>query len=90
MESKECQNCAMPMKKPEDYGIDKNGEYNEDYCCHCWSNGEFADWCKNITLDEMIENNIRFILGSEGAETEEKARSLSREYLSVLKRWKTT
>ena len=37
---------------------------------------EFEDWCKNITLDEMVENNIRFIVGSEGAETEEKARTL--------------
>ena len=87
---KECQNCAMPMTKPEDFGTEKNGEASEEYCCHCWNNGEFEDWCKNITLDEMVENNIRFILGSEGAETEEKARILSREYLSVLKRWKTT
>jgi len=35
MNVKECQNCAMKMTKPEDFGTEKNGETSEDYCCNC-------------------------------------------------------
>lgn len=30
-----CQSCGMPMVKPE------------DYCNHCFQNGEFTEQCKN-------------------------------------------
>ena len=62
MNIKECQNCAMQMTNQEDFGTEKNGSPSDEYCRHCWNNGEFEDWCKNATLDEMVDMNFRFVL----------------------------
>ena len=75
------------IKKPTDFGTEKNGEVSADYCCYCYQKGVFEDWCKGMTLDEMVENNIRFILEAGAAKTEEEARIMGKEFCSKLKRW---
>ncbi len=39
---KNCQSCAMPMKKdPEGGGTNKDGSKNTMYCSYCFVDGEF-------------------------------------------------
>ncbi|MDL2271290.1 zinc ribbon domain-containing protein, partial [Methanobrevibacter sp. OttesenSCG-928-I08] len=46
-----CNSCGRPMIK-EDYGTNKDGSLNEDYCNECFKDGEFIE--PDITLNEMI------------------------------------
>ena len=87
MDQNFCQSCGMELKKPSDFGTEKNGEASAAYCCYCYQKGIFEDWCKDMTLDEMVENNIRFILEAGAAKTEEEARIIGKEFCSKLKRW---
>ncbi|MGM0752620.1 MAG: zinc ribbon domain-containing protein [Bacillota bacterium] len=50
-EYKKCQSCAMPLKKMEDRGTEKNSERSSLYCKHCYQEGEFTQ--KDITVEEM-------------------------------------
>jgi len=85
-----CQSCEMPMMTEEQFGKNADGSKNEDYCCHCWQSGTFADWCKDLTMEQMAEGNIRFIIEAGLAKTEEEARAISLESLPKLKRWKVS
>ena len=87
MEEKFCQSCGMAITKPELYGTEKNGEPSADYCRYCYKNGAFQDWCKSMTLDEMVENNIRFLLEAGAAKTADEARAKGKAHCSKLKRW---
>jgi len=78
-----CQSCAMPLRKPEDYGTNADGTKSEEYCFHCFQNGKFLD--EGITLQEKIEKNIKF--GVQMGMTEEMARSMCENILPKLKRW---
>lgn len=82
-----CQSCGMPMSKPEEFGTNADGSKNEEYCCYCWVNGAFDGWCKDMTLEEMIENGIRFVIEAKAAETENEARAMLKESIPKLKRW---
>jgi hypothetical protein len=41
MESKNCQSCGMPMKTAEEFGTNKDGSKNQDYCVYYFKNGYF-------------------------------------------------
>jgi len=84
--AKECQSCAMPMKKAEDFGTEKGGSPSADYCCHCYKDGEFT-W-HAASLDEAVEGNMEF-WEREGDENDDQLRARIREEFSKLKRWKT-
>ena len=47
-----CQSCAMPLKKPEDFGTNQDGSENQEYCRYCFQNGAFTD--PDMTMDEML------------------------------------
>ena len=87
MEAKYCQCCGMLMDDLEKFGTNNDASNNEEYCCYCWVNGSFAEWCKDISLDEMIEENIRFVLEANAAVTTDEARELLRLSMPKLKRW---
>ena len=38
-----CQSCGMSMNIPECFGTNIDGAQNNDYCCHCFYNGEFTN-----------------------------------------------
>ena len=86
MDTKECQSCAMPMKKAEDLGTEKGGNASEDYCCHCYKEGNFT-W-HAASLDEAVEGNLEFY-EKEGNESDAELRARVKEEFSKLKRWKT-
>ena len=84
-----CQSCGMPMESEDQKGTEKNGSASQDYCVYCYAGGKFT---KNITMEEMIQLNIRFLdqwIESTGVQmTEEEAAAELRKYLPTLKRWK--
>ncbi len=79
-----CQSCGMPMAKEEDFGKNKDGSKNEDYCIYCYPNGEFNN--PDETMEEMIETCVPFMV-KEGHD-EKAARKYMTETLGNLKRWK--
>ena len=82
MEKMYCQSCAMPME-PEQYGTNKDGSPNADYCSYCYANGAFTS---DQTMEEMIEACVPFMV--EGGMEEAQARKIMTETLPALKRWK--
>jgi hypothetical protein len=80
-----CQSCAMPMKKEEDHGTNRDGSYNDDYCKFCFSKGKFTD--EGITLNKKIEKLVSIGVSQLGMK-EEQARMMAETQLPNLKRWK--
>ena len=84
-----CQSCGMKMQTEQEFGTSANGEKNSEYCVHCYQKGHFT---RDVTMEEMMENNLRFLdhWNQETGNnfTSEEARPLLREFLSTLKRWK--
>ncbi len=77
-----CQCCGMPL---EDGSISRepDGDFNEDYCKWCYTDGRFA----YSTLDSLID----FLVEHFSSENfpPEQARAYYRKQLSELKHWKT-
>lgn len=79
-----CQSCAMPMRKPEDFGTDADGSRNDDYCCFCFQKGGFT-W-PDATLHQMTEKLAG--MSVQMGMSEEQGRSMAKKVLPKLKRWK--
>lgn len=78
-----CQSCAMPMNA-EDFGTNKDGSTNAEYCKYCLVDGEFQG---ESTLEGMIASCIPFMV--EEGRTEAEARAMLEASLPQLKRWST-
>jgi hypothetical protein len=85
VEQQICQSCGMPLEKKDDFGTNTNGSKSEEYCFHCFQNGEFLD--EGITLQEKIDKNVKFTVQIGMSEAE--ARKMASNILPNLKRWKT-
>ena len=77
-----CQSCGMPMMATEDFGTNKDGSQNDEYCTYCFQDGEFT-W--NGTLEEMI--NKQAGMATQMGMSEEDARNMATDNLPKLKRW---
>lgn len=79
----------MPMTKAEEFGTNSDQTQNNDYCVYCFKDGTFTS---DLTMDEMIEFNLKFIdeynKDAEKKITAEEARAQMREFFPMLKRWK--
>lgn len=84
MKQQICQSCGMPLGNEDDFGTNANGSISEEYCFHCFQNGEFLD--EGITLQEKIEKNVKFAVQIGMSEAE--ARKMASNILPNLKRWK--
>ena len=83
-ESNICESCGMPMHHLSDFGTNKDGTVNTEFCRHCYQKGEFTD--HGITLEQKIEKNID--LAEKLGMPREEATILARTTLPKLKRWK--
>lgn len=81
MEEKICQSCSMPITKSEEYGTNKDGSVNKDYCIYCYENGEFKE---KVDMEEYIEMNVKF--ASQAGMTEEEMREHCKKIFPILKR----
>ena len=74
-----CRSCSMPMTKPEDFGTEKNGNQNRDYCSHCYGNGTLRN---NVTMEKLTAD-VQKLIDIENEHTG----LLSRPLLSYIKEW---
>jgi hypothetical protein len=74
----------MPLKKEADFGTNRDGGRNTDYCVHCFVNGKFT--MPDITLEQMIEHLA--LLAPRFGMDEEEARAMAKKSLPGLKRWR--
>lgn len=81
-----CQSCSMPLVTPEDFGLDRNGYRVNDYCRHCYDDGEFTE--PDITLEQMIDRCVG-IMSVRGIMPETEARVLLTDVMPGLRRWRT-
>lgn len=79
-----CQSCGMPMENPDCFGTNVDRTQNNDYCCHCFYNGEFTD--PSITMEEMIDL-MTSIMVDKAKMPEEPAKQISESLIPTLKRW---
>jgi Putative zinc ribbon domain len=79
-----CQSCGMPLRKNEDFGTNADGNKSEEYCFHCFTDGEFLD--EGISLQQKIEKNVKF--GVQMGMPKSEARRMCETLLPQLKRWR--
>ena len=80
-----CQSCAMPLAKPEDFGTDPAGYRVNDFCRHCFADGEFTQ--PAITMEAMLEQCVT-VMAQHGIMAEPQARALMANVLPRMKRWR--
>jgi len=80
-----CQSCGMPMTQEEQYGTEKDGSKNPEYCCYCYQNGAFTADC---TMEQMIDFCLDYEKDSGMYEDREQARAAMLEWFPTLKRWR--
>ena len=85
MEERICQSCSMPLTKNEEFGTNKGGGKNEDYCIYCYKDGEFID---NVSMEEYIEMNVPF--AEQANMTQEQMREHCEKVFPTLMRWRDT
>lgn len=89
METKFCQSCGMPLKGEQDFGTNRDGSKNEEYCVYCYKEGAFTQEC---TMEEMIAHCAGYVSefnkDSGMNFTKEQAIAQMQAYFPQLKRWK--
>ena len=85
MEEKICQSCAMPMNKEEDFGTNADGSKNEEYCTHCFQNGDFKK--PDLTFEQMLEHQAKVWAQMKNI-SEEEARKQVEKFVPTLKKLK--
>ncbi|MFI5154519.1 MAG: zinc ribbon domain-containing protein [Chitinophagales bacterium] len=76
-----CQSCSMPLSA-ENYGTERDGSSNHEYCIYCYKNGSFTNpdltfhKMKLIVISEMQKRNI-----------DQKMIDIALKTLPYLKRW---
>lgn len=79
-----CQSCGIPLGEAGFYGSEKDGLETREYCKFCYQYGTYVE--KDISLEQMIERSVAYMTTQLGFE-ETKAREVSKEIISSLKRW---
>lgn len=79
-----CQSCGMPMKNMMDFGTDRDGSINTEYCHYCYEEGEFTD--KEISLEEKMAKNINIAIKMGMSKV--AASNLASNTLPALRRWR--
>lgn len=80
-----CQSCAMPLREDDEYGTNKDGSKNQDYCAFCYNDGEFK---QNCNMEEMIQICADYSDHWEPKVTREEAINQMNQFFPTLKRWK--
>lgn len=77
------QSCGMPMKRNEDFGTNRDGSKNKEYCKFCFKEGQFTD--EGITMAQKIEKNI--MIAKRMGIPEDQAKQMAEKVIPTLKRW---
>ena len=69
----------------KDYGTNKDGSPNIDYCISCFKDGEFTE--PDITLNDMIIRKSKEMMEKNPNLRENEATGITTGFLPNLKRW---
>lgn len=78
-----CQCCGMPLNEDSIISREPDGNYNEDYCKWCYTDGEFVYKSKEDLLDYLVSH----MPNPDNLDDEERRNGFD-SYLSQLKHWK--
>ncbi len=78
-----CQSCSMPIVDEKQFGTNRDGSPNKDYCIYCYKDGEFID---DVAMEAYIEMNVPF--AEQAGMTQEEMRHHCITVFPTLKRWK--
>jgi len=79
-----CQSCGRMMREEQDYGREEDGCINENYCSHCYRNGQFTE--PNLTRWQIVAR-ILPIWMKEKHLTYRDALVDANYFISSLRRW---
>lgn len=77
-----CQCCGMPLSDDSMISRDVNGDFNEDYCKWCYTDGKFTYEKKEDLLDYLVK-----AMPNPDNMGEDERRKLFDAHLSLLKHW---
>ncbi len=77
-----CQCCGMPLSDDSMISRDVNGDFNEDYCKWCYTDGKFTYQKKEDLLDFLVK-----AMPNPDNMGEDERRKLFDSHLSLLKHW---
>ena len=78
-----CNSCGRPIVKKE-YGTNKDGRLNPEFCCDCYQNGEYTE--PDITLEEMIVRKTKEMMAKNDRLPETHATAITATFIPGLKR----
>lgn len=78
-----CQCCGMPLSEDSMLSKENDGQFNEDYCKWCYSEGTFAYKTKDSLLDYLVTH-----MPNPENQNESERRKLFDYHLSQLKHWR--
>ena len=78
-----CQCCGMPLNEDDLISRETDGNYNEDYCKWCYTDGKFTYQNKEDLLDFLIKN-----MPNHNNLDNDTRRMEFDSYLSHLEHWK--
>ena len=79
-----CQCCGMPLTEDENISREPDGEFNEEYCKWCYTDGKYTYSSKEELLDFLIGH-----MPNPDNMPESDRRAMYDGYLSQLSHWKT-
>lgn len=77
-----CQCCGMPLSDDSMISRDVNGDFNEDYCKWCYTDGKFTYQKKDDLLDFLVK-----AMPNPDNMGDDERRKLFDAHLSLLKHW---
>ena len=78
-----CQSCHMPLTKEGDKGTNADGSLSEEYCAHCYVDGNFVGY---ETLEEAIADSVNY--AEHAGMTKEEMLEYAKKSYPMLKRWR--
>ena len=78
-----CQCCGMPLSEDSMLSKENDGQFNEDYCKWCYSEGTFAYKTKDSLLDYLVTH-----MPNPENQNEPERRKVFDYHLSQLKHWR--
>lgn len=78
-----CQCCGMPLSEDSMLSKENDGQFNEDYCKWCYSEGTFAYKTKDSLLDYLVTH-----MPNPENQNERERRKVFDYHLSQLKHWR--
>ena len=79
-----CQCCGMPLTEDENISREPDGEFNEDYCKWCYTDGKYTYSSKEDLLDFLIGH-----MPNPDNTPDSDRRVMYDGYLSQLSHWRT-